>query len=494
MRHTPAAGNGRTSGEGASSIAMRQLTRRGDEWSLRAKSAVDRLRERLAARTHVQHAEAFDAEDQGEPETYRAMDLALRVGELMLASGESTEDVVVSMNSLATAYGLPRTEAAVTFTAVSVSVHPGKGAPPVTGERIMRRRQLDYSRLADLHGLVRSASLGVLDLDEAFARLYEIKHAPPVYPRWLVIGALAMVASSASVLVGATALVALVGFGATLLGDRASRVLADNGVAEFYQYLVAAAIGTGVAVAMVATGATADASTLVVGAIMALLPGRALVASVQDGITGSFVSSTARTMEALYVVAALIAGVGLTVYLGVRAGVPLAVRPLAAAPISLSPVEILAAVVMAVAFAVSLDAPPRSLLVAAVGGGLIWTIDGLMADHSVSPVVAAAVAAFTIGLFGHVMARRADMPALPYVVPLVGPLLPGTTLYRGLLQFSHGAQTAGLASLFQAFAIALALGAGLNAAGELVRVVRSGGLVTGTSPRRRPAARRTRGY
>jgi uncharacterized membrane protein YjjP (DUF1212 family) len=482
---------------------MRQLIRYGDRlgtprveaWWRRANAAAGHVRAALVTRDPTPAFEPrHAAEDQGEPETYRAMDLALRVGELLLASGETTENVVVSMNSLAAAFGLPRTESDVTFIVVSLSVHPGKGAPPVTGQRIVRRRQHDYNRLAALHGLVRAASLEMLELDEAFARLYEIKHAPPVYPPWLLVVAFGLVASSASVLAGAGALVASVGFGATLLGDRVSRALAAHGVAEFYQYLVAAAIGTGVAVALVATDITADASTLVVGAIMALLPGRALVASVRDGISGSFVSSTARTMEALYIVAALLAGVGVTVYIGVHAGVPLAVHPLPAAPMSLRPVTVLAAVIMAVTFAISLGAPPRSLLVAASGGGLIWIIDALLADHSVSTVIAAGTATLSVGLFGHLMARRADMPALPYIVPLVGPLLPGTTLYRGLLEFSNGTQTAGLASLFQAFAIALALGAGLTAAGELVRVFGQRGLVTGTSPRRRPAARRTRGY
>src|ERR1044072_321425 len=62
-------------------------------------------------------------EEPGEAVSARALDLVLRVGDLLLASGEPTERVNESMLSLAVAYGLPRCEVSVTFTVISVSVH-----------------------------------------------------------------------------------------------------------------------------------------------------------------------------------------------------------------------------------------------------------------------------------------------------------------------------------------------------------------------------------
>src|SRR5690348_10902301 len=79
-------------------------------------------------------------EEPGEVVSAQAMDLVLRVGELLLASGEATERVTESMLSLAVAYDLPRCEVSVTFTVISASVHPGHGALPVTGARAIRRR------------------------------------------------------------------------------------------------------------------------------------------------------------------------------------------------------------------------------------------------------------------------------------------------------------------------------------------------------------------
>ncbi|MFD0851606.1 threonine/serine exporter family protein, partial [Actinomadura adrarensis] len=68
----------------------------------------------------------------------RAIDLVLRVGELLLASGQSTERVNEAMLGLAVAYELPRVEVQVTFTSLLVSAHPGGSALPVTGSRAIR--------------------------------------------------------------------------------------------------------------------------------------------------------------------------------------------------------------------------------------------------------------------------------------------------------------------------------------------------------------------
>lgn len=459
----------------------------------RARVAWERLRDNAAARRVTRLLDAPEPEEPGVPETYRAMDLALRVGELLLASGETTENVSEAMQSLSVAFGLPNSEATVTFTAISISFLPGKGLAPVTGERVVRRRTLDYAKLAAVHKLVEEAALGSVDLDEAARRLRVVKHDRPPYPRWLLAISLASVSASAAVLSGGGWLITLLAFIGTFLADRAAAWLGKHGVAEFYQYAVAALIGAGVAVLLVWLRAPVAAPTVIIGAIMALLPGRPLVAAVMDGISGAFVSSTARMTEAFFTVAALISGVGVAVYAAVRLGVPLTVDAATQAPPTLTVATFGGAVAIAVTFGVSLVVPWRALPTAAVGGGAIWVLDVLLRHHDFSPVMASAVAAAVIGTGGHLMARRHRSPALPYIVPLMGPLLPGSLMYRALLQLSQGDINHGALTLFQSISVALALAAGLSLGGELVRAIGRGRRV-GAGPRHRPAARRTRGY
>lgn len=432
-------------------------------------------------------------EEPGEIVDPRALDLVLRVGELLLASGETTERVNEAMLSLAVAYEIPRCEVQVTLTSLLVSAHPGKGAAPVTGSRAIRRRTPAYWRLTALHQLVQDASVGMLELDEAHKKLTEIKQGRAPYPAWLMVVSLGLIAASGSVLFGGGPLVAATAFIATLLGDRTAAALARRGIAEFFQLTLAAAIGAAAAALVVAMGNPGHAATIVTGAILALLPGRPLVASIQDGITGDLISAGARILEVFFMIAAIVAGLGVVVYAAVNLDVSIDVKHLPTPAAELRPVAIMAAAVISLTFAISLAAPRTVLTPAALGGALIWVLYVLARVWHVPPVLAAAVAATVVGTLANWLARRYRQPVMPYVVPAIGPLLPGTALYQGMVELNTGSPNAGVLSLIGAISVALALGAGVNLGGEFIRAFQRVGL--GASGRwARPAAHRTRGF
>ncbi|PRX98577.1 threonine/serine ThrE exporter family protein [Allonocardiopsis opalescens] len=423
----------------------------------------------------------------------RAVDLILRVGELLLASGESTESVTEAMLSLSVAYGLPRSEASVTFTAITLSCHPRGQATPITGERVVRRRSPDYTRLTQLHAFVQEAALGLVDLDEAFTRLRQIKSGRPDYPRWMAAVGLGGIAASASVMVGGGALVAAVAFLATIVGDRVGALLGRRGIAEFYQLVAAAAISSLFSVLLLISGLEVYSAAVVVGGVIALLPGRPLVASVQDGIAGSYVSAAARLLEVFFVVTAIVAGLCVTMYAAIRLGVPVDVDQLPRVHPGLAVVPLLASMAMALSFGLNLMAPRRTLLFTTLGGGLIWTGYVVLRLLDLPPVAATAFAAVLLGVVSHLVARWTRTPPLVYLAPAIAPLLPGSMLYQGVIDLNLGAPSAGLLGLAQAVFVALALGAGVNFGGELIRAFYRGGWI-GTGFARRPAARRTRGY
>lgn len=434
--------------------------------------------------------ESLGLDEPGEPSTYRAMDLALRIGELMLASGESAEAVEDAMRRVTRSYGLAHSEANVTCSAIALSYLPGQGAPPVTGERRVRRRLPDYSRLIDVHRLVEDVTRQDVDIDRAFDRLRDIKLRRPTYPNWLLVAALASIAASASVMVGGGLVVACAAFAATVLGDRAGAWLARHGVAEFFQLAVAAAIGSAVAVVVIGMDVGVGASAIVIGGVIALLPGRALLASLQDGINGDFVTSSARLLEVFFIVAGIISGVGVTLYLGVRMGVPVYIDGPPQVPARLGTAQILGGIGVSVAFAVALLLPWRALLPVGIGGALSWVSATVLRSAEVPAVLAAFVAATLIGVLGTGYARRRRLPPATYVVPAIAPLLPGTALYGGMLELNAGSPVSGALLLVQAVSTALALGAGVNLGAEIVRAACSKGM----RRRWRPASRRTRGH
>jgi uncharacterized membrane protein YjjP (DUF1212 family) len=433
----------------------------------------------------------------------RAINLVLRVGELMLASGESTEAVSEAMLSLTVAFDLPRSEVSVTFTTISLSTHPGGDNPPITGERVVRRRTLDYFRVNELHTLVQDAALGLLELEDAKARLEYIRRARMPYRNWMIAGGFGLIASSASVMVaddeilGRGGIVAIVAFLATVLGDRAAVFLANRGVAEFYQMAGAAVVASTIGVATLWMSTTMgwglQANAIITGNIIALLPGRPLVSSLQDGISGSYVSAAARLLETFFILGAIVIGVVTVAYTATRLSIDLDLDNLPTAGDSMEIPVLIGAAAIAIAFAISLAVPPRMLPTIGVLGVLIWVIyASVRSQLGVPPVVGTVVGAITVGVVGHWLARRTRRPVLPYLIPSIAPLLPGSILYRGLIEITQGTTLTGLLSIAEAVTVALALGAGVNLGGELVRAFQRGGLA-GAGMRSRPAARRTRG-
>ncbi|GHC86621.1 membrane protein [Nocardiopsis terrae] len=460
---------------------------------------LSRMRDWRAEHERELTPDSLDDEEDVKLPDARAINLALRVGELMLASGESTEAVSEAILSLSVAFDLPRSEVSVTFTTISLSTHPGGDSPPVTGERVVRRRTLDYFRVNELHSLVQQAALGLLELEDASARLEQIRRARMPYPNWLIAVGFGLIASSASVMVGGGAVVAAVAFLATVLGDRTSVFLANRGVAEFYQMAAAAVVASSIGVGLLWVSTTLDlglqAGAIITGNIMALLPGRPLVSSLQDGISGSYVTAVARLLETFFILGAIVSGVVTVAYTATRLGVNLDLENLPSAGMALNPAVLIGAAGIAMAFAISLAVPPRMLPTIGALGVMIWVIyAGLRAFLDVPLVVGTVAGAVAVGMVGHWLARRTRRPVLPYLIPSIAPLLPGSILYRGLIEITQGTggAVAGLLSLAEAIMVALALGAGVNLGGELVRAFQRGGLA-GAGMRSRPAARRTRG-
>ncbi|MFF3943640.1 threonine/serine exporter ThrE family protein [Streptomyces sp. NPDC001902] len=442
-------------------------------------------------------------EAEGGPPVPRVLDLTLRIGELLLAGGEGAEDVEAAMLGVAHAYGLGRVEPTVTFTLLGISYQPSLVDAPVTANRTVRRRATDYTRLAAVFRLINDVTAADLSLEDAYRRLAEIRRNRHPYPGWLLTGAAGLLAGAASMLVGGggPAVFAIAALGA-MLGDRLAWLCAGRGLPEFYQFVAAAMPAAVMGVLVARFGqhlpgtSTLQASAVITGGLFALIPGRALVAAVQDGLTGFYITASARLLEVMYLFTGIVVGVTLILYAGVSLGAGLDPDQVFRAYEN-PPVQLVAAMVLSLAFAVLLQCERGVLVVAALNGGVAWTVYAALHQEKIgigmSPVAATAVAAGLVGLFGQVLSRYRYASALPYVTAAIGPLLPGSATYFGLLGLTRGHLDQGFASLTKAAALALAVAIGVNLGGEIARlfIKLPGGA---DQARRRAAAKRTRGF
>ncbi|ALE79405.1 threonine/serine ThrE exporter family protein [Pseudonocardia alni] len=409
------------------------------------------------------------------------LDLCMRIGEIELSSGESVDEVTATMLRLANLAGLPAVDVDITFTSITMCCHRGNAAQPVTTMRLVRYRTLDLSRLAETEEIIRDVEAGRLDVRAASSKVSEVVRHPHPYPRWVATFGWAALAASIALLLGGGPLTATTAFVTTAIIDRIGRLLARRGVAAFFQQVVGGFLVTASTVALVQLEVFPPgtrASYVVAAGITVLLSGLSVVSTVQDALTGYYLTAAARMVEISLLSAGLLTGVVLGLQLGLAMGTQIEVSgdlPSGPGQFGLS---LVAGALAAAFYALAGYAPLRSLPIAGAVGASSWLVYGLLTQNAgLGQVPATGAAALVVGLAAGLLRRGTQTP--PMVVTLAGvtPLLPGLAAYRGFYQLAIEGPSEGLVTITIALAVGLALAAGV-ALGQFV-----------ASPRRRPEDR-----
>jgi uncharacterized membrane protein YjjP (DUF1212 family) len=401
--------------------------------------------------------------DAADPlDTYRTLDLALRIGEVLLSSGAGAADVQAQMSNIAAACGLRRVSTDVTFTELSISYQPSLEEPALLQLRTVRHREIDYEDLTKVDHLVRDLVEGRIDRDEARTELNRITSTGHALPRWAVTAGYGVMGAGVGLMLGADPVVTAIAFVAAAGIDLIQRRLARSRLPGFYQQVAGGLFATLLAVGVASLPIDVTPSRVVTASIVLLLAGISFMGAIQDALTGYPLTAGARILEAILATAGIIAGVsgGLTV--ARMAGVSLGRLHPGASAFSPTPVLALGGAITAAAFAFASYSPKRALLPIGVIGGIATGIYGLLLEHGFGGSWSSGVAAVVVGVVSFGAAARFRIPALAVVVSAVVPLLPGLSIYRGLsLLAEPGGAASGLLSLINAAGIAIAISAGV---------------------------------
>ncbi|MFF4926221.1 threonine/serine exporter ThrE family protein [Kitasatospora sp. NPDC001261] len=407
-------------------------------------------------------------------EPARVLDLALLVGELLLASGEAAEDVEAAMLAVAHAYRVQPCDPQVTFTRVAISYQPGPSEPSLTAECWVRRPAVDYARLALVFRLVTEIAVGGMAVPEAHGRLVAARRRRRRYSGRLFVLSCGGMAGAATLLIGGRAdarawLVFASAVVAALVGERFSALVARHDLPAFYQFVVAAVPAAVIGILLSFNGLHLRGSVVITGGLFAVLPGWPMVAAAQDGLAGFYLTAAARLLEAVYLMTGVVVGVMTVLYVGVNNGADLAAQDVPPGAVN-PPLQLAAAVLLTLAFAVLLNTEPATLPAVLLNSAAGWTTYGVLVNAGGEPILATGLAAGLVGLSGQLMARCRGSSALPHITAALGPLLPGSVLYFGMLAFVRGEPEIGLSGIGRAAAMAMALAIGVNLGRELARL------------------------
>ena len=419
--------------------------------------------------------ENADAPRERDPRETReiaaTMDLALRIGELLLSSGAGAGDVSAAMRNVAWACGIRGYTADVMFTELTMSQQSAPEEPALVQIRQVRYRELDYGDLTEVDHLIRALVEGDVDRAEATARLNRIISTGHSRPRWSVTAALGVMGGGVGMVLGGDLLVVLVAAVAAVLIDLMQRRRSRRRLPTVYQQVAGGLLATLIAVGVNATAASVSPSLVISTSIIMLLAGVNFLGAIQDALTGFPVTAGARILEAFLATAGVVAGVSGGLRVADVLGVDLGRLNPGAYSIAGAPVMVVGGAIAAAAYAFAAYAPTRSLApIGAVAGVAIASYAGAY-DRGLGVAWSSALAALLLGLVAFPVAARTRIPTLVVVAAGITPFLPGLSIYRGLTLLSTDASKA-LLAMVTAAAIAIALSSGAILGEYLAQPVR----------------------
>lgn len=392
-------------------------------------------------------------------DVYKTMNLALRIGELLLSSGAGASDVGAQMDNVGRACGLRKFTADVTFTQLAMSHQAAPDEPALIQLRQVRRRETDYEDLTLVDHLVRDLVAGRIDRDDALARLNRIVSTGHARPRWAVTLGFGALGAGVGMVLGGNAIMVTIAFVAACLVDRVQREMGKARWPAFYQQAAGGLIATLLAAGVAKTGLDIAPGRVITAGIILLLAGVSFLGAIQDALTGFPLTSAARILEAVIATAGAIAGVSAGLTVARVVGAPIGTAASGTSGYAGLPVMAAGAAIAASAYAYASYAPLRSLVpiggIAAIAIAVYFVVN----DRGFGAAFASAIAAVVIGLISFTASGRFRVPALVVVTCTLVPLLPGLAIYRGLATIGQDA-AAGLVSLFTAGTVAIALSSG----------------------------------
>lgn len=395
------------------------------------------------------------------------LDVVAKIGEVLISAGATNADAGLQMRHVAESFGVFNSHVDITYTRMrlfaKVQDNPGK---PVSVVRIIGSPRQDFSALRHVDKLIRDIRLGRVGLFESDAIITDILSTPPSLSLSRVIIAWAIMAAGVSLMLNGTVPVACTSFIATASIIFLNAKFTTYGLPLFFQNIIGGVLAALLASAAFRIGShfniSIAPSTVIATSIIAMLAGLTLVQSIQNGVTHSPVTASARLFDVMIATGGIVAGVAIGFEISALAGYIL--PPISAVPPhpSSTMLQVIGGTVASAAFARACYGDwltvSISSLTSLAGSSLFYFF---FIPNGLESLVATTLTAVFVGLLGGILGRKFHIPPLIVAIAGVTPQLPGLAIYRGMYGLLHDQILLGFSNLTFAFAIATALSAGI---------------------------------
>ena len=356
----------------------------------------------------------------------------MKVAEQLLSMGVVARDVVRMSRGITDTYCQKPVHIDISYTLVTISQYRGVDHEPLTMARVIVPNDPNYQLIQALQILALDIRRNQLPLEEAEERLKK----PTKYPRLVVYAAGGLVSAGSVILYGGSLLMASIAFLLGFLATGLLRWLGHIGAPLFYSQAIVAIfvtlIAAGTAWCSNYLGLSINTTLLVISGIVLLVAGLMFVGAFQDAIDEYYMTANARLLKVVMATGGVIAGVMVGLYIATKFGITFPATP-DRLTLANNHTQYLGAGIIAAAFVLR----NHSRFLGMVISGLIaifgWWISRLAMSFGFDIVTASGIAAAVIGLVAVMTSRLWKFPSLAIIAAGIVPLVPGLSLYNGLM-------------------------------------------------------------
>ena len=392
--------------------------------------------------------------------------LAAELGCCLMTSGAEIYRTEESVQRLIQAYGAPFCQVFAIPNCITVSLTDPDGRP-VTQIRRVPSHGTDIDQLEQYNTLCRRLCRETPPLDEAMAQLAQITRSRRGYPIWVQLFGYFLGCGAFTLFFGGGPVDGLCGGLCGIAIGICLSIMTRARANLFFKTIAGALFSALVAVALTRLRAEGNLDAIIIGALMALVPGIAFTNAMRDLIAGDMVSGISKTAEALLIGTGIALGTALGLWLsGWQAATGTTTQTSMLIPC-------VCAFIACIGFCLLFNIHGAGMLLCATGGMLGWLVYLLAAPLANSAIVQSFLAALAIAAWSEIMARVRKSPVTSYLLIALFPLVPGGGIYYSMQHAMAGQTQAFLDTLLHTLGVAGALALGVLMVSSAVRLVTS---------------------
>lgn len=235
--------------------------------------------------------------------------LAVDAGKIILQSGGETYRVEDTINKISKAYNIKNADSFVTPTGIMFSAEDDLG----NSYSIIRRvkgRKINLEKVAMINDLSRRVEINPISYEDFQRELDSIRNDAGYGSNTILLSS-ALVAFSFTLLFEGSIFDSMVSFFIGIILRLFISISEKRNINEFFINLIGGIIVATITLIFHSIFNSLNIDKIIIGSIMLLVPGVALINSIRDTIEGDLVSGVARALEALLIALAIAVGTGI---------------------------------------------------------------------------------------------------------------------------------------------------------------------------------------